>query len=93
MFLHKGSLPKEKINLTIETVREYFDSEYQPCGKGALALRPPEQLLLNKFFDLIIPSLRTSKIKNCRQMAPKWPTGLKRGVPLEFWALLSTFAK
>ena len=33
------------------------------------------QILLNKFFDSIIPSMRSSKIQNGRQGAQKWPTG------------------
>ena len=39
----------------------------------------PDQLSLNKFFDSIIPSMRTSKIKNGRQGVPKWPTGSGKG--------------
>ena len=35
----------------------------------------PSELLLNMFFDLIIPSMRTSKIQNGHQKASKWPTG------------------
>ena len=60
------------------------------------------QLLQNKFFDPIIPSMRTSKIQNGRQGAPKWPTGSGKGciprflgAPVNFcykgifiWALL-----
>ena len=34
-----------------------------------------DQLLQYKFFDLIIPSMRTSKIQNGHQGASKWPTG------------------
>ena len=34
-----------------------------------------DQLLQNKFFDSIIPSMRTSKIQNGHQGASKWPTG------------------
>ena len=40
---------------------------------------PYNQLLLNKFFDSIIPPMRTSKIQNGRQGAPKWPTGSGKG--------------
>ena len=40
---------------------------------------PPEQLLLNEFFDFIIPSMRTSKIQNGFQGAPKWLTGSEKG--------------
>ena len=35
----------------------------------------PKQLLLNKFFNSITPSMRTSKIQNDHQGTPKWPTG------------------
>merc|ERR1712212_1110690 len=38
-------------------------------------IEPSDQLLLNKFFDLIIPSMRTSKIQNGHQGASKWPAG------------------
>ena len=34
---------------------------------------------LRLFFYSIIPSMRTSKIKNGRQGAPKWPTGSGKG--------------
>ena len=43
-------------------------------GEGARN-RPSDKLLLNKFFDWIIPPMRTSKIQNGRQRAPKWSTG------------------
>ena len=33
---------------------------------------PSDQLSLNEFFDSIIPSMRTSKIQNDRQGAPRW---------------------
>ena len=36
---------------------------------------PSDQLSLNKFFDSIIPSMRTSKIQNGHQGASKWPMG------------------
>ena len=38
-----------------------------------------DQRLLNKFFDSIIPSMRTSKIQNGCQGGPKWPTGYGPG--------------
>ena len=38
------------------------------------------QLLLNKFFDSIIPSMRTSKIQNGRQGGPKMADGVWKGV-------------
>ena len=41
-----------------------------------------DQLLLNRFVDSIIPSVRTSKIQNGRQGIPKWPPGTgKRWTP------------
>ena len=40
---------------------------------------PNDQLLLHKFFDLIIPSMRNSKIQNGRQGVPKWPIGSGKG--------------
>ena len=40
---------------------------------------PSEQLSLNKFLDAIIPSLRTPKIQNGCQGAPKWPPGPGKG--------------
>ena len=57
------------------TVKENCDNEnkYQPnCEGGTRSLGPPKQYLLNKFFDPIIPSVRTSKI---HQVVPKWPEG------------------
>ena len=39
---------------------------------------------LNKFFDSIILSMRTSKIQNGRQGAPKWPTGSGKGSTPKF---------
>ena len=38
-----------------------------------------DQLSLNNFFDLIIPSMRTSKIENGCQGAPKLYSGFLRG--------------
>ena len=64
--------------------------EYQPSGTGgtrsppakatgsgnrSYIIKPSNQLLLKKFFDSIIPSMKTSKIQNGHQGAPKWPTG------------------
>ena len=37
------------------------------------------QLSINKFFDSIISSSRTSKIQNGRQRAPKWLTESGKG--------------
>ena len=42
------------------------------------------QLSQNKFLDLIIPSMRTSKIKNGRQGAQNGQRGLERGLSLVF---------
>ena len=44
----------------------------------------PEQLLLNKCFDLIIPPMKPSKIQNGHQGAPKWPTESGKGSTLDF---------
>ena len=52
---------------------------------------PSDQLSLNKFFDFIIPSMRTSKIQNGRQGAPKWPTGSGKGSNPRLLAILSNF--
>ena len=52
-----------------------------------------DQLLLNMFFDFLIPSIRTSKIQNGRQEAPKWQTGPGKVPSLCFWALWTTLAK
>ena len=37
--------------------------------------------------------MRTSKIQNGRQGAPKWSMGSQKGLPIGFWALRSTFPK
>ena len=47
---------------------------------------------LKKFFYLIIPSMRTSKIQEDHQGPQNGQWGLARGQPIGFWALLSTFA-
>ena len=52
-----------------------------------------DQLLQNKFFDSIIPSMRTCKIQNGRQGAPKWPTGSGKGSNPRLLAIWSHFAK
>ena len=52
-----------------------------------------DQLLLNKFSDSIIPSMRASKIKNGCQGPKNGRWGLEKGLLLYFWALLSTFPK
>ena len=44
-------------------------------------LQHPKKILVNIFFVLIIPSIRTSKIQNGHQGARKRSTGLERGVP------------
>ena len=44
-----------------------------------IKLEPTDQILLNRFFDSIIPFIRTSKIHNCRQGAPKWQMASGRG--------------
>ena len=56
-------------------------------------IEPPEQLSLNNFFDSIIPSVRTLKIQNGRKGYQNGRQGLEGGLPLGFWALLSTFAE
>ena len=45
--------------------------------KGAYpqVLERSRQLSLNKFLDSTIPSMKTSKIQNGGQGAPKWPIG------------------
>ena len=52
-----------------------------------------KQLSQNKFFDSIIPSTRTLKTQNGHHAPQNGLWGLEMGVPLGFWALLSTFAK
>ena len=50
----------------------------QNCRRGpeiGQTFGPSNQLSLNKIFDSIIPSMRTSKIQNGHQGASKWPTG------------------
>ena len=44
-----------------------------------------DQLLLNKFFDPSppIPFMRTSKIQNGHQGAPRWPMGYRKGRSLQ----------
>ena len=42
-------------------------------------LDPPNNFCINFFFDLIIPSMRTSKIQNGHQGAQKWTTGSQKG--------------
>ena len=44
-------------------------------------------------FDSIIPSMRTSIIKNGRWGSTKWPSGSGKGYTPRFLALLSAFAK
>merc|ERR1712105_485769 len=48
-------------------------------GNRSNLIGPSDQLLLNKFFDSTIPSMRTSKIQNGHQGASKWPTGSGKG--------------
>ena len=45
------------------------------------------------FFESIIPSMRTSKIQNGCQGAPKWPTGSGKGSNPRLLAILSNFRK
>ena len=47
-----------------------MDDIFRKGGNGG-----PDLLLLNKLFDSIIPSMRTSKTQNGCQGAPKRPTG------------------
>ena len=52
---------------------------------------PSDELSLNKFFDSINLSMRTSKIENGCQGAPKWPLGSgKRHIP-RFWGAPANF--
>ena len=55
-------------------------------GVYPLGFGRSRQLLLNKFADSIIPTMRASKIQNGRQ-------GLQRGGPLGFGALPSDAEK
>ena len=56
-------------------------------------IRSSDQLSLNKCFDLFIPSMWTSIIRNGRKGPPNNQQSLETGQPRNFWALLSTFPK
>merc|ERR1711954_254082 len=58
-----------------------------------LYIGPSYQLSQNKFFDLIVPSMRTSKIQKGCQGAPKWPTGSGKVSTPRFLGVLSNFRK
>ena len=75
---------------------ETLDYTYLTSAQSKMAdgvWKPSDQLSLNKFFDLIIPSMKPSKIQNGGRGPQNGRQGLKRGLPIEFWALPSTFTK
>ena len=56
-----------------------FKDNTSLAAKGALAQR--------------LQRRTACKTQHGHQGAPKWPTGLERGLTLDFWVLPSTFAK
>ena len=53
-------------------------------GVQSQVIGPSDQLSLHKFFDSIIPSMKTSKIQNGHQGASKWPMGSGKWFTLRF---------